>query len=262
MNCERRFSMNVYIKRFLENYFVFLGFLVLWELLYLFQVVHSLILPSPHAVFVKFLLFFAEEEFFYNFLATTLRVLVSFILATLLGVSFGLIFGFYTTLDRFTEKSIDFFRSIPGIVLFPLFILFLGVSDFSRIAVAITASGVIILINTKYGLINSSKMRKHFYHLYKLKKSTLLFKVLLPEACPYIFTGLRIAISVTLIVVIVTEMLLGTNYGLGQMLVNSQLQFETDTMYAVIILLGITGSGITFLFNSIEKKIFHWREEK
>lgn len=237
----------------------FAALLAIWIIAYLSGVYDPLLIPSPIQVFKTLGESLASTVFLLNFLATFIRVILAFIISTVIGVVLGLVLGYYKTADLSTESLIDFIRSIPGIALFPLFILLFGIGDISRLLVAILIAVPIILINTKYGVINSNKTRKNLYKMYKIKKVDMFTKIILPEASPYIFTGLRVALSLTIIIIIVTEMLLGTKYGLGQLLVTSQYEFETPLMYTIIIFLGIVGFILNYAFNKIETKLFHWR---
>jgi len=237
----------------------FLAVLLVWSLIYLFGIYNPLLIPSPIDVTETFFNSLVDTGFLVNLAATFGRIITAFFISSVVGISLGLILGYYQIFDFATESLVDFIRSIPGIVLFPLFILFFGVGDISRLLVAIFVAIPIILINTKYGVINSNRLRKNMRKLYNLDKFTLFYKIIIPEASPYIFTGLRIAVSLIIIIVIVTEMMLGTAYGLGQVLVSSQFQFETPLMYSIIILLGCIGFILNLCFNKIENKIFHWR---
>ena len=237
----------------------FLVILAVWFIAYFSKIYNPLLVPSPIYVVKTLLAFGVDSNFLFNLLATFVRVILAFIVSALFGISLGLAVGHYKILNHATEQLIDFLRSIPAIVLFPLFILFFGVSDVSRLLVAIFIAVPIILINTKYGVINSSRLRKNLFKLYKLSKLKMFYKVILPEASPYIFTGLKVAVSLIIIIIIVTEMMLGTEYGLGQLLIKSQYEFETAVMFAIIITLGVLGFVLNIGFNKFEKKIFHWR---
>jgi NitT/TauT family transport system permease protein len=238
-----------------------IAILLMWCAVFFLGLYPKLLVPSPTEVFLEIFRLLVSGKFWLNFTATFIRVFVAFAVSAVAGIFFGLIVGYYKIANDTTEPLIDFIRSIPAIILFPLFILLFGIGDVSRLLVAITLAVPIILINTKYGVINSSQMRKNLGKLYKMKNSAFFFKVILPGASPYIFTGLKISVSLILIVVIVTEMMLGTAYGIGHLAVLSQYQFEIETVFALIILLGIFGFLLNFAFNRIEKSAFHWKEK-
>lgn len=247
------------IYKYAKRMSVFVFCIVLWLVVSLLQIYSPLLVPSIGEVLKTLVSSLNSLEFLTHTGATLLRIAIAFFISAFLGIFLGMLFGYYSTLDEMTSLFIDFIRSIPGIVMFPLFILFFGVGDISRLLVAIFVALPIVVVNTKYGVINSSKMRKNMKVLYKMSTPTFFLRVIFPEASPYIFTGLRIAISLCIIIIIVTEMMLGTLYGLGRLLIISQLHFDTPLMYAVIIILGSIGFLLNILFNMIEKKIFHWR---
>lgn len=234
--------------------------LLAWFALYLSRIYNILLIPAPTDVFYALFNFFVDKNFILNFSATLIRIIIAFVISTTMGIILGLMIGYYKILNDSTEILIDFLRSIPGIVLFPLFILLFGVSDTARLMVAIFIATPIILINTKYGVINSNKTRKNLYKIYKINQLKMFTKIILPEASPYVFNGLRIALSLIIIITIVTEMLIGAKYGLGQLIVTSQYQFKTNILYAIIILLGALGFFLNWNFNKFENKIFHWRD--
>jgi NitT/TauT family transport system permease protein len=219
-----------------------------------------LLIPSPIEVGKSLVSFFMDTELLIHLGATLLRILAAFIISTIFGIIIGLAVGYYSIIDKSSELLIDFLRSIPGIVIFPLFILFFGTSEMSRILVAIFVAIPIIIINTKYGVKNSNESRKNMRKIYNLKTIDFFKRVLIPESSPYIFTGIKIALSFSIILIIVTEMLLGTKYGLGRLLILSQYEFNTAMLFSIIILLGSIGMLFNFGFNQFEKKTFHWRE--
>lgn len=83
-------------------------------------------------------------------------------------------------------------------------------------------------------------------------------KIIFPEALPHISSGLRQSISFSLIIVVVIEMLVSTQYGLGRRVVDYHLTFEISSMYAVIILIGIIGYSINKVYVLLENKKVHW----
>ncbi|MBU0979532.1 MAG: ABC transporter permease [Nanoarchaeota archaeon] len=241
-----------------SRYHGFIGFGIALLIWLVFSMIYDpLVVPPIQDVAEAF------ADFGYEFLGslgmTFMRISIAFLISLVLGTIIGILIGYYRILDTSSEALIDFMRSIPGITLFPLFILLFGVSDISRVLVAIYVGIPIIIINTKYGVINSSKLRKNMAELYRMTRLDFFTKVIIPEASPYIFTGLRIAISFSILVIVVTEMLLGTGHGLGSMIVTSQFQFDTASMFAILIVLGLIGFTLNLGFDRLEKRIFHWR---
>ena len=86
--------------------------------------------------------------------------------------------------------------------------------------------------------------------------------VALPEALPEIVVGLRTGVSIALIVILMTEMFLGTQMGLGQMIYNAHLMYDIPTMYVGILVTGALGYGLNLVLLFIERRVIHWRETR
>lgn len=233
--------------------------LLAWLLIYELKIYNPLLIPAPADVLDVLINFFFNTNYLYDFVTTAARVVTAWLASAALGIIFGLLFGYFKLLNEATGALIDFLRSIPGIILLPLFILFFGITDITRLMTAIFITTPIILINTKYGVIYAHNLRKNLRKIYKISWFRMFACVILPETSPYIFNGVRISLSLTIIVIIVTEMMMGPKYGLGKLIIESQYQFETKILFALIIILGALGYMLNLILNKIENKIFHWK---
>jgi len=185
-------------------------------------------------------------------------MLISFCIAVCTGTPLGLLMGYFDKIYYSLEFIVDFFRSVPATAMFPLFMLFFGISDKSKIAITAFACSLIILVNTMYGVKHSGKLRMIVARTLKANNFQLFTKVMFPSALPNIFAGLRTAISLSLILIIVTEMFAGTIYGLGHRILNAQLVYRIPEMYSAIILTGILGFLMNNIFIKIERRVIHW----
>lgn len=233
--------------------------LTVWYFANVLQIIHPLFLPSPEIVFVTLGELLFTGEILPDAAATLARLGIGFGLAIIIGVPTGLFMGYYKKVYYSLEFVVDFFRSIPATALFPLFLLFFGIGNEAKVAVVVFAASLIIIVNTMYGVRNGKKLRLLAARTMRTNKADLFRKVILPEALPDIFTGLRIAISLSLIIVIVTEMFIGTTVGLGHVIIDSQLVYKIPDMYAAIILAGIIGFLINVGIRRVEERIVHWR---
>jgi ABC-type nitrate/sulfonate/bicarbonate transport system permease component len=250
------------MKRIAEksHYFIVpLLILLVWGFFSGFKLVSPLFLPTPYNVFTELLTLMKAGEIWLDIFFTLYRAFLGFIIACIIGIPIGLLMGYSKKIYHSLEFVVEFFRSIPATALFPLFLLFFGIGNEAKIALTAWAAGLVIIINTMYGVHLASKIRIKAAQIMKIKGFALFKKIIFPEALPQIFSGMRIAISLSLIVVVVTEMFIGTNYGIGQRLINSQLVYRTSEMYATIFIAGILGFIINKGFIRIEKKIIHWK---
>jgi NitT/TauT family transport system permease protein len=233
-------------------------FFLLWFLISQFQIIDKFFLPDPINVIQEALRLLISGEINLDIYFTLSRIFISFILAAVIGISLGLIIGAYPKLYYSTESLIDFFRSLPASAMFPLFLLVFGVDDKSKIAVAVFCIGIIILFTTAQAIMNSKKSRIEAARLMGATKKQIFQEILFWEALPQIITGLRTSISLCLILIILTEMIIGTQYGLGRRIIDFQYNYSISSLYAAILLTGLLGYILNQIFVQIEKKFIHW----
>ena len=244
-----------------KRYYFIIPILILlvWFILVTFKIVSPLFLPSPQEVFFEIISLFSSGEILYDIGYTLYRAILGFIIACIIGIPIGLLMGYSDKIYSSLEFVVEFFRAIPATALFPLFLLFFGIGDTSKIAIAAWAATLVLVINSMYGVHLGKELRRKAAKTMNIKGLSLFQKIIFPEALPYIFGGIRIAVSLTLVIVIVTEMFIGTNYGLGHRIIDAQMVYRISEMYATILILGILG----FLINKgvifTEKQVVHWK---
>jgi len=232
--------------------------IVIWCSLSYAGVVNTLFLPQPHNVVISIYSLFSSGPIYIDLFKTIYRVSLGFIVGLFLGVPLGLLMGSSQEIHDSLEIVVDFFRSLPALALFPLFLIIFGIGDKAKIAMATWATALIVLINTMYGVKGCKQTRIMVAKTMKASRWQIFSKVIFPDALPEIFAGIRIAISLALIVVIVAEMFTGTKWGLGQRIYNTSLLYKVSQMYAAIIITGLLGYFLNKLFMTIERKVVHW----
>jgi len=240
---------------------MFLGvsaLLLLWGTAVGLGLIDAFFLPSPAEVLSELFSMLSSGSIVPDLLATLSRLAISFAIAAAAGIPFGLALGSSNRLYESVEFLIDFFRSLPVTAIFPLFLLILGIGEESKIGVAAFGALLIILFNTAHGVKHSNRHRRTAAKLMGATKTQVFKAISFWESLPQTFAGLRTAVSITLIIVIVTEMFIGTRVGLGNKIMEFQYVYNISGMYATIILTGIVGYGINSLFVFAEKRIVHW----
>jgi len=232
--------------------------LFIWMVFSQFNIIDSFFLPNPLEVFSSLYLLLKSGEIIPDIFSTLLRTLSAFLIAVALGVPLGLLLGESEKIYRSMEFIIDFFRSTPATALFPLFLLIFGIGDGSKIAVAAFAAFLIVIFNTAYGVMNAKKSRVLAAKIMGASKLQTFKHVIFWESLPQTFIGLRNAISLSLVIVVVTEMFIGTNLGLGHRIIDSQLLYDIKGMYATIIATGILGYLLNYCVLFLERKYVHW----
>jgi ABC-type nitrate/sulfonate/bicarbonate transport system permease component len=239
----------------------FIGPLVLlavWFLVTLTEAVDPFFLPSPAKVGRHLAELLATASTYGHLWSTFYRMLVGYLLAVAIGVPLGVALGYWEDIYESLEFIIDFFRSFPATAVFPLFMLAFGIGDGSKIALVVFGSSLLILVNTTYGVHGSSRVRRMVAETMKASETYILTRVVLPEALPQISAGLRLALSLSLIIVVVLEMFIGTEKGLGHLIYNTHMTYQIADMYAYIILAGVIGYVLNQGYVKLEGKVIHW----
>lgn len=233
--------------------------LCLWQVISYFKLVSPLFVASPYDVFTHLVDSFQNGSILQDIGHTLYRVLVGFMLAAIIGVPLGLLMGYSSKIYNALEFTVEFFRGIPTTALFPLFLLVFGIGDEAKFAVTAWGAGLVILINSMYGVHLGKELRVRVAKTMKVKGFELFRKVIFPEALPQIFSGFRVAISLSLIIVIITEMFIGTNAGLGKRIIDAQLVYQTADMYGAILMTGALGFILNKVMMFVENKVVHWK---
>lgn len=231
----------------------------LWCALALSGAVDRLILPSPLDVLGEFWTSTTTGVLPKHVAATLYRLAVGFSIGALVGIPVGLLMGYSSRIYSALEAIVEICRAIPVIALFPLFLVLFGLGDKSKFTIAAWSSSLIILINTMYGVQHGSQVRRMVARSLQATDWQIFWRVVLPDALPEIVVGLRTGVSIALIVVLMSEMFLGTQVGIGQMIYNAHLMYDIPTMYTGIIASGMLGYGINLMLLAIQRRLVHWR---
>jgi ABC-type nitrate/sulfonate/bicarbonate transport system permease component len=187
-----------------------------------------------------------------------IRLLSGWLLAVAIGLTVGTLIGMSARLADFIEPSAQFLRSIPPPALIPLFIVLFGIGDSMKIAMI--AFGVVwpILVNTIDGVRSVDPLHLDTGRIYRVGLFDRLFRIVLPSAAPKIFAGLRVSLSIAVILMVISEMIATIN-GVGFTIVQAQRSFRTLDMWAGIVLLGIIGYGLNLILGLVERRVLHWQ---
>lgn len=185
------------------------------------------------------------------------RFTLGYLLAAILGVAAGTLIGLAPRLRRASQPVTEFVRSVPPPLLFPFALVAFGVDDGSKVALIVLGSIWPVLLNTADGVRGVDPQVVDVARSFGLSRPMQLSHVILPAASPKIVAGLRIALSVALLLMVVSEMRAGTN-GLGFQIRAAQRSFDTAETYAGVIVVGAFGLLVNLVFLSVESRLMRW----
>lgn len=193
-----------------------------------------------------------------NLVPSLARMLGGWASAALLGVIIGLALGRSRTALDYVGPMFAFARAIPPPTLVPVFILFFALGTPMQLATIIF--GVIwpVLLNTVDGARSLDPTQIETARAFRLPRRQWFFGVVLPAATPKIFAGLRVSLSLSLILMVISE-LIGSTNGLGYLLKQAQQGFDYVMMWTIVVLLGVLGYLLNTLLLVIERKVLAWQ---
>lgn len=236
------------------------GFLVLalvWELAPRLGAIDAQFFP-PLTVLLRELAQLALTQEFWAYVASTARTwAIGLLLATVAGVVGGLLIGLIPGARRYTHSMIEFLRPIPSVALIPGVILIFGSRYQSGVVLITYAAFWQVLIQILYGLDDIDAVARDTARSFRLGTWGFIRHVAWPTLLPFLFTGLRLAASIALVLAVTAEMVIGS-FGIGRGIVVAQTSAAVPTMYALVIVAGLMGVGINVAARALEQRVLRW----
>jgi ABC-type nitrate/sulfonate/bicarbonate transport system permease component len=219
--------------------------------------VNPALIPPPSAVARRVMAIVAKGELFAP-LGTTLRLLfTAYFAASAFAIAVGLLMGRFPSFHNLLEPLVEVLRPLPKAALLPPLILFLGLGDTMKLTVIGLGVFFPVLINTVQGVRGVEQTLIDTGRTFRCGGTALLLRIVLPASMPLILAGMRVALGLGLILVVIAEMLAG-NGGLGYLIIDMQRTFRVKDMYAWIVILAILGYMLNAAFMKFERHIIHW----
>jgi NitT/TauT family transport system permease protein len=228
------------------------------ELLTRAGLVSSSYLPPASSILRETVGLFGEGEFRTSLWVTVKACLIGLTLSVLVAVPVGLILGLSPIVHRATSTILEFLRPIPSVALIPLAILLYGRGTEMKVALVIYACVWPILFNTIYGIRSVDPVATDTARVFGLGRVKTATRVHLRSASPFVYTGVKIAASIAVILVVSAELLAGGANGIGILMLNASSIGDQPRVYALTIVTGLIGLTLNLLFGSVERRLFPW----
>jgi sulfonate transport system permease protein len=202
-------------------------------------------------------LWFAQGHLSSDLLPSLINLAIGYAAAVALGVAGGVTLGLLPGLYDAVEPELEFLRAVPAVAILPVAIIAIGLGDNMRVAVIAFGALWPVLVNTIAGVRSTDPMVKDVSSVFRLRPWTRLFSVRLPSAAPQIFAGARTALSVAVVLIVVSEMS-GAFRGIGYFLLAAQRNFAITDMWSAMIILGLLGYLLNLFFRLIEAHVLRW----
>ncbi len=233
--------------------------MIIWQFIAWLSIFNPIYFASPTEVSTEAVKMLQQGVIFFEFAATIYRIAISIILSSLIGIPIGISLGYFAHLYEYVGEIVDFLRSIPPIVMYPLLLIVLGPGNSSRIGTALFGSVVVLVLIISKGLFQQSPLRKQYFSSMGAGKLQLFRHIIWYEALPHVIVALRTSTSITIIIIVVTEMLVGTQYGLGTRVQNVQITGNIPDLFATIMIIGFIGVVFNKTFIWLDKRLVFWK---
>ena len=213
--------------------------------------------PPLSDVFERFADNWLFERFGSDVWPSLRRMFIGYFLAVIIAIVVGTVLGGSRTLRRATSPIVEFLRSIPPPALLPFAIVVIGVGDDMKIFIIAFVCLWPVLLNTIDGINGIDPTLKDIARVYGISGRDRLLRMTLPAASPQIFAGMRLSLSLAVILMVISEMVASTN-GIGFFVLQSQRSFAIPEMWSGILLLGILGYVLNLVFVIAERRVLAW----
>ncbi len=234
-----------------------LALLLIWEGLTATNIVPARKLPSPHSVALAFWDVAKSGELFKDVFVSTLRAATGFAIGGALGFAFGLSAGISRPAEKIFDGTLQMLRMVPHLALIPLVIVWFGIGESAK--VFLVACGVFfpIYYNTYHGIRGIDSGLLEMARIQGLRGFPLFREVIFPGALPSILVGVRYALGIMWLTLIVAETIAG-NSGIGFMTMNAREFMQTDVVLLGILLYAVLGKLIDSAARWVERGALAW----
>ncbi|WP_207002871.1 ABC transporter permease subunit [Trinickia mobilis] len=224
--------------------------------------IKPLFLPSPQAVYAKFISVatdgFANSTLAQHTAVSLMRVFGAFALACATAIPIGVLMGVSRFMRGIFDPPIEFYRPLPPLAYLPLIIIWFGIGEFSKIFLIYLAIFAPLAIAARAGVRSVSMEQIHAAYSMGATRTQVIFHVILKSALPEIFTGMRIGIGVGWTTLVAAEMVASTS-GLGFMVLNGAEFLASDVVIMGIIVIGFFALCFDMLMRYVEKILVPWK---
>jgi NitT/TauT family transport system permease protein len=231
--------------------------LLVWQVLVQSGNINELFLPAPLSVLKAMWTMTVSGRLPWAVLVSLNRLAQGFVYGSLIGVVLGLLAGQIRWIEDVLDPWIAAVYPIPKSALFPLFLLWFGLGDVSKIVTIAVGVLFLVIVNTMTGVKAINPLLVKAAHDLGASRVQIFAKVILPGALPNIFTGLRLGAGMALILVFITE-IEATKAGLGFLLWEAFQLLETKDVFAGVVTFGLLGVATTWLLQWIERVTCPW----
>lgn len=233
--------------------------LIIWEVAARVGLIEAHLLPAPSRIIQEIFNMGTAGILFGHVGTTVLRVVIGFLLGTIAAVLLGSAVGYFTVLEKLMDPLIQAFRSIPSLAWVPLFILWMGIGESSKVTLIAVGVFFPVYLNIVSGIQGVDRKLIEVGKIYEFTSTETLRKIILPASLPSFMIGLRSGMGLGWMFVVAAE-IMGASQGLGYLLIVGQNTYSPELIIASICLFAVIGKITDALLKKLEERSLRWQD--
>lgn len=232
--------------------------LLLWQILGSYGIISEMLFPTPYSIAESFVALAASGDLWINLRISVLRVFTGFLLGGGLGLIFGIVVGLFQRSEKLLDPSLQMLRMIPSLAVVPLFILWFGIGEESKVLLIAKGALFPIYINTFMGIRSVDNKLFEVSRVLGFSKFKQIVRLVLPAAVPNILLGARLSLGLAWLGLVVAELIASTS-GIGYMMSDARQFADTPVVFVGIIIFAVAGLLSDSVIRLIERRLLRWR---
>ncbi len=246
---------------YIGPYLLIAAFIIMWHTV---ATTGKTLLPTPYAALKRMVTIWtgdvAKHPMIYHVWVSMRRVLSALIFSVIVGVPFGIAMGWNKTFRAIFKPIFEVIRPVPPIAWVPLFTLWFGTKEFSRVAIITMGVFMPIVINSYFGVIMVPEINFQVGKIFGAKSTDMLFDVVLPSSLNAIFAGIRTALGGGWMVLLASEML-GAREGIGFLIMQGSSANDLTLSIVGMVMIGLFGALFAYGFDYLERWLCPWKRK-
>ena len=235
------------------------GILTVWQIAGMLELISANLLPTPVAIGRSFVDLIVSGELFGHLGISVYRAALGFLLGGGLGLLFGFAVGLFRRFEETVDPTIQMLRMIPHLAITPLFILWFGFGEFSKVLLIAKGAFFPLYVNTFLGIRNADSKLFDVARILEFSRWKQITRLVLPASLPNILLGLRLSLGVSWLGLVVAE-LMGSSEGIGYLIMDARQFSQTSIVFVGIIIFAIVGKATDSFVRYLERRLLRWRD--
>ena len=237
---------------------VFILLIALWEIGTQSGFITALTLPKPSDVFLTFVELYQSGLLWKHLGPSLSRLLIGALLGISAGISVGVVIGLFSYIRAGLVPLVAAIFPLPKIALLPLFVIWFGIDEGSKYALIAFGTFTPTVVSTYGAVDNVDRSVIRMGQSFGLSWLSIVRKIVLPGAMPGILSGLRISLSIAIILLVAAEML-GAEYGIGAYILEAGALYDLERLFVGVAILSIIGVTVSAAVAYSERRLLNWR---